>query len=187
MNIAAADLPANLANDLLVRVRLNTIPATGTRTATRVRTVQPRVEDRNEAELEGTVTAFTSINSFSVNGIPVNASQASFPSGTAGVILGAKVEVKGSTVNGVLIATRVKLETEIEINNLEFELHGSISALSTTAKTFVVRGVTVKYTDNVRVDSGTVAQLADGKLVEVRGTNDAATSTLLATRIKFET
>lgn len=188
LNIAAADLPANLANDLLVRVRLNTIPATGTRTATRVRTVKPKVEDRNEAELEGTVTAFTSINSFSVNGIPVNASQASLPADTSGLKLGTKVEVKGSTVNGVLIATRVKLETEAEINNLEFELHGLISALNTTAKTFVVRGVTVKYTDNFSVTNGTLAQLADPtKLVEVRGTNDAATSTLLATRIKFET
>ncbi|MDP3709514.1 MAG: DUF5666 domain-containing protein, partial [Polaromonas sp.] len=47
--VATADLPASLADDLLVRVRLATTPTTGTRTATRIRAVEMEVEDRGEA------------------------------------------------------------------------------------------------------------------------------------------
>jgi len=122
--IAAAALPANLANGMLVQVTLAPAPATGTRTATSVRAVGSQAGDHDEAELEGTVTAFTSNAKFSVNGVPVDAGKASFPNGTSGLKVGARVEVKGSAVNGVVVATSVKLESETELESHEFELHG---------------------------------------------------------------
>jgi hypothetical protein len=188
--IADAALPANLANGLLVRVVLAATPATGTRTALSVRTVERRVEDHDEAELEGTVTAFTSTASFSVNGVAVDASKAAFPNGNSALKLGARVEVKGSTTNGVLMATEVKVENENEVENQEFELHGTVSSLNVTIKSFLVRGVTITFAGAVRFDNGDAAKLSTilgtSATLEVRGTYNAATNTVTATRIKFE-
>lgn len=188
--IAGTALPANLANGLLVRVVLAATPATGTRTALSVRTVERRIEDHDEAELEGTVTAFTSTASFSVNGVAVDASKAAFPNGSAALKLGARVEVKGSTSNGVVMATEVKVENENEVENEEFELHGTVSSLNVTIKSFLVRGVTITFAGAVRFDNGDAAKLSailgTSATVEVRGTYNAATNTVTATRIKFE-
>jgi hypothetical protein len=188
--VAAAGLPANLANGLLVRVGLAIAPTSGARTAISVRAVSREVEDHAEAEVDGTVTAFTSSASFSVNGLSVDASKAVFRSGTAGLALGARVEVKGSVSNGVLVAIDVQVETESEIENQEFELRGAVSSLNTTSKTFVVRGVTVNYANTSRFDNGDASKLAlfngTSATVEVRGTYNAATNSVAASRIKFE-
>jgi hypothetical protein len=188
--IADAALPANLANGLLVRVVLAPTPATGTHTALSLRTVDRHVEDHDEAELEGTVTAFTTASSFSVNGVAVDASKATFTNGTTALQLGARVEVKGSTVNGVLMATEVKAEDEHQVEDAEFELHGAISNLDVTVKSFVIRGVTVTFAGTVRFDKGSATQLSTilntSATIEVRGTYDAATNTVTATRITFE-
>jgi hypothetical protein len=188
--IAAAALPANLANGLVVQVVLAPSPATGTRTALSVRSEAQQVEDHADAELEGTVTAFTSVTSFSVNGVAVDASKASFPNGNTALKLGARVEVKGSTVTGVLVATEVKVENEAEVQNQEFEIHGTLTNLNATSKTFVIRGVTVSFAGTVRFDNGDATKLAmvngTSAIVEVRGTNNAATNSVTATRITFD-
>ena len=126
---------------------LNTVKnASGAWVASAIRAEQREMEDKDEAEVEGVITAFTSTASFSVNGLPVDASKAAFPDGTAGVVLGARVEVEGAIANGVLVATKVELEDENDDKNKDRnELNGTISALNTPAKTFVVRGVTVHY------------------------------------------
>ena len=62
-------------------------------------------DNANPTELEGRVTAYTSPASFSVDGIPVDASGA--PSTLA---VGMRVEVYGTMANGVLVASRVKIE-----------------------------------------------------------------------------
>src|SRR5262245_17675215 len=183
--IAAADLPLNFANGLKVRVRLNTVKnGSGAWVATAIRAEQREMEDRDEAEVEGIITAFTSTTSFSVNGLPVNASNAAFPDGTAGVVLGARIEVEGAIVNGVLVATKVELEDDK--NEDRNELNGTISALNTTAKTFVVRGVTVHYSATTVFDDGVEANLANGRQVEVKGTLSADGMRGEASRIEFK-
>jgi hypothetical protein len=188
--IAAGALPSNLANGLVVQVVLAPSPATGTRTALSVRSVAQQVDDHAQAELEGTVTAFTSVTSFSVNGVAVDASKATFPNGNTGLKLGARVEVEGSTVNGVLVASEVKVENEAEVENQEFEIHGTVTNLNATGKTFVIRGVTVSFAGTARFDNGDAAKLAmvngTAAIVEVRGTNNAATNSVTATRITFD-
>lgn len=62
-------------------------------------------DNANPNELEGRVTAYTSPTSFSVDGIPVDASGA--PSTLA---VGMRVEVYGTMTNGVLVASRIKIE-----------------------------------------------------------------------------
>ena len=187
------DIPTSLvlANGLLARVRLATTPATGTRKAIKIRAVEAEieVEDRNEAEIEGTITAFTSTSKFSVNGQPVDASSAVFSNGTAGIVLGARVEVEGSLVKGVLVAKKVELKDEKDENDpLKFELHGTISGLNTTAKTFVLRGITVNYsaTSDIRPAGKTVANLVNGVSVEVKGVASTDGTKVNATRISFD-
>lgn len=180
-------VPANLANGLMVRVRAQAAPlVAGALVATRIDVAAPRVDDANEAEIEGSITAFTSSASFSVNGIPVDASNATFPEGTTAVVLGAQVEVHGTSSNGVVTAIRVEVEDRAQRHAEGFELHGAITAIDTGAKTFVLRGVTVGY-GGPAVDfrKGTEAQLAVGVRLEVRGTLSADGTMLQAMRISF--
>ncbi len=184
--VGVASVPATLANGLMVRVRLQTTPVAGAFVATRIDAAAPHVDDANEAEIEGSITAFTSSTSFSVNGIPVDASNATFANGTTAVVLGAQVEVHGTSSNGVVMASSVKVETHAERHAEGFELHGAITAIDTTAKTFVLRGVTVGYgAATVDFRKGTAAQLAVGVQLEVRGTLSADGTMLQATRISF--
>ncbi|MGZ5249074.1 MAG: DUF5666 domain-containing protein [Caldimonas sp.] len=179
-------VPAALANGVLVKVRVQPAQVAGAWVATRLVVPGARVGDVDEAEIKGAITAFTSSASFSVNGIPVDASNATFTSGTAGVVLGAQVEVNGTSSNGVIIAKRVSVVTPEERRAEGFELHGAIDTIDTVAKTFVLRGVTVSYAAaGIEYRNGSEGQLAVGAKVEVRGTLSADGTMLQASRIAF--
>ena len=188
----AATAPANLVNltnGTSVRVKLQTTQVAGKWIATSLDNSSRRMDDHDETEVEGTITAttFAVDKKFSVNDMPVDATNASFPKGTTGIVLGARVEVKGSTVNGVIVATRVKPEDDSDRESEGFELHGSISALNTTAKTFLLRGVTVSFAGSgIEYRKGTEANLANGRNVEVKGGRSSDGTRLTATRIGFE-
>ncbi len=186
--IAAANLPSNFANGQRVRVRLQTTKnAAGQWVATHVRTGVRRVDDHDDAHVRGIVTAFTSTTDFEVNGLRVNATGANFDDGTAGVVLGAQVEVEGKVVDGVLVATKVELDgRDGDDERHRPELHGLVSELNTTAKTFKLRGITVGYGGSVIFKDGTVADLADNKKVEVKGVLSADHTRLEARVIEFE-
>jgi hypothetical protein len=180
------NVPADLANGLLLAVRLQTTQVGGAWVATRLGAGAPKMEDADEARLEGTITAFTSSTQFSVNGIPVDASKAEFAGGTAGIVLGAQVEIRGTSSNGVVIASKVSVETQADVRAVGIGLHGAITAIDTTAMTFVLRGVTVSYASStVAFKGGTAAQLAVGVQVEVHGSLAADGVTVQATRIEF--
>ena len=180
-------VPPDLANGLLLAVRLQTAQVAGAWVATRLGAGAPKMEDADEADLKGAITAFTSTTQFSVNGIPVDATNARFEGGSAGIVLGAQVEVKGTSSNGVVIAKEVSVETQEDVRAAGFELHGAIMAIDTTAQTFQVRGVTVSYASpSVVFARGTAAQLAVGVQVVVHGTLSTDGTTVQATRIAFE-
>ncbi len=182
----ASGVPAGLADGSYVRLTLATAAANTSRwtvTAFGSGTLAP--PDSDESKLRGFVTAFTTLQSFSVNGVPVDASRASFPDGTA-ISVGVRVEVEGPVRGGTVQATQVSIRTDSEENQLEFELDGSIASIDTAGQTFVLRGVTVSYANNPRVDNGTLANLAAGRKVEVRGVLSADGTRLDATRIKFD-
>ncbi len=166
-----------LTNGLLVRVRLEPTLSTGTRKAVKIRAVELELQDRDEAEVEGTVTAFTSSSQFSVNGLPVDARGSTVPTGLKP---GDRVEVEGKLVNGVLVARKVALEDESD--PLKFELHGTVGSL--TATTFVVRGVTVDFSV-AQFNNGTANSLANNVRVEVKGVVSAGGTQVKATRIAF--
>ena len=188
-------LNANLADGLTVRVRLSTSQTTtGTWNATRVKAAHPAMGNRNKVEIEGLITAFTSAKQFSVRGVPVDANNASFPKGTATIVLGARVEVKGALVNGVLIASRVKIDSDDDNHSSDdhvssrngIELHGAVSSLNAASKTFALRGLTVSYAGTVDFQRGTATNLVDGAQVEVKGVASGTGTGVVAKTIKFE-
>ena len=185
-----AAVPATLANGRFIRAALAPAPGAGVvLTATALSDGAPPIEDHDEAKLEGRVSAFTSTIAFSVNGTPVDARNASFDDGSAGLVLGARVEVEGTIVGGVLVATRVKVKDGGgggDDDDDEFEVSGAIVSLDTVGKTFVVREVTVSYSGSVDFRDGTAADLAVGRKVEVRGALTADGTRLQAERIEFD-
>jgi Domain of unknown function (DUF5666) len=182
----AANLAPGLANSLTVRVRLQTAQVGGAWVAVAVRAGKREPGAGQGAHVEGVVTAFTSSSVFEVNGLKVDASGAAFPDGVAGVVLGTRVEVTGTVTNGVLVAVKVEMEGKRGDGKKGLELHGTMSALDTTAKTFLLRGVTVSYSGSVVFKDGTEANLANDKNVDVFGVLSADRTRLQAVRIEFK-
>lgn len=184
--LIVAGLPNALADGQRVRVRLQTTQVAGQWVAVALLPGLRKLEDRAEAHLRGAITAFTSTTEFEVNGLAVNAAAASFPDGSAGIVLGAQVEVEGKVVDGVLVASKVELDERHAGERHRFELHGLVSGLDTVAKTFLLRGVSVSYAHSPIFKDGTEADLANGKRVEVKGIPSADRTRLEALLIDFE-
>jgi hypothetical protein len=130
---------------------------------------------------------FTSATDFEISGLKVDASNASFPDGQAGVVLGARVEVQGTVTNGVLVATKVEIETRRTPDQRPLELRGTMSNLNITDKTFALRGLTVWYGGpSVTYVGGTEATLAEGARVQVKGVLSSDRTRIEARRIEFK-
>ena len=183
--LPAASVPPGLTKGQIVRVLLQTTQVNGAWVATALRggLRLPEVT-RRDAHVEGVISVFTSTSSFQVNGLLVDASNATFPDGTTGIVLGAKVEVEGVVTNGVLVASKVEIEDRRAVPRV-LELRGEMGKLNTTDKTFALRGVTVWYGGTVEYKNGTAATLANGKAVEVKGVLSTDRTRLEARRIEF--
>lgn len=114
----------------------------------------------------------------------VDARAAQFPDG-GGIALGVRVEVRGSTVAGVLVATRVSLPDSSSDGGDDLDVRDVIASIDTTARTFVAHGVVVSYAGTVDFRNGTAADLAVGRLIDARGTLSPDGTKLEATRIVF--
>jgi hypothetical protein len=127
------------------------------------------------------------VTRFAVNGIEVDASGASFEPGTGGVLLGARVKVRGAAAAGRLVATRVELRDDDDAFNDGFDLRDLITDFDGAARTFRVRGVSVFYgtVPAPRYDNGSEADLANNRRVRVRAQLSADRTRVEATRIEF--
>lgn len=189
--LANTDVPAALANGADVKVKLRTAQVNGAWVVTQLRVLGARqLPDVSEAEVEGLITEFTSVNAFKVNGISVTTDGSTqFEDGSAGVVLGARVEVEGNVANGVLQARKVELEDDDDGDDDRdegYEFGGVIGELNTTARTFVIRGQLVSYAGTVRYEDGSEATLANAVEAEVKARLAADGSTLVAYEIEFE-
>lgn len=181
-----AELPDALPAGTLARVKLRPQRAGALWVATALRAATLMLEDRDNVEIEGRITRITSAQDFSVDGVPVDARAATFEGGTAGLILGARVEVEGRSTGGTLVARKVELESDDNSDGRSFELEGRISAFDAAAQTFVVRGVTVSYAGAPRFEGGTAADLTLDRRVSVKGTLSADGTRLQASSIHIE-
>lgn len=150
-----------------------------------------RVEVKGERNFTGTGGAMTSYsnefygalsnlsgNSFTVQGVNVDASSAYFPYGSLTTLSnGAFVEVKGRYVDGKLLATKVEVKAASGGNasaGRVFEMYGQVSDWSGVASAFKLTrfGVTYKVqaSANTRFEHGTPV---NGSYVEAKGYMDA--------------
>lgn len=181
LDYAGVAPPPGLAEGAIVRVTVATAAAGGRWPVLTFADGVRRLPDRDDARLRGTVTAFTSTRSFSINGLPVDAANASFDD-EAGVVLGARIEVEGAASGGTLRATRVKVDDGGPQGG---ELRGLIEAHFPALRTFVLRGVAVVYGAGTEFQDGTVADIERGVEVEARGVLSGDGTKLLATRVRF--
>ena len=178
------ELPANLADGQRVRVRLQTAQVDSQWVATRLRSGVRRVDDFGDARIRGLVTAFTSATQFEVQGVAVDVAAGARVEGT--VAQGAMVEVRGRAESGRIVASRVKVLDRRGDEVRRVELHGTVGALDTAAKTFMLREVKIDYSKVSEWKDGSEANLADGKAVEVKGQWSEDRATLVASSIEFE-
>lgn len=186
IDLSGVAIPADLAVGSVVRVRLQTSQTNGMWVATQLKTIHFRPDDNDHTEIEGTISEFTSAASFRVDGLQVDASKARFEDGSAGLDAGVRVEVEGTLVNGVLIATKLEIKSETSDDHDGFEVDGLITAIDSEAGTFVVRGVTIAVSQATSFVGGTLADLRLDALVEVHGSLAADGVTLSADRIEFK-
>jgi hypothetical protein len=199
------DLP-QLANGAIARVKLQAVQQAGMWVLSQAAIGQPALREGVETEVEGLIDGFASLASFRVDGRPVDASGADveFKHGTASQLAdGLRVEVEGLVQDGVIVARKVKIkqvgrsddegdddddgddDDEDDDNNKRFTLHGALESLNPTQRTFVLRGTTVVFDNGTRFSAGTVADLAAGAEVEVKGVLTPDGTQIRATRIKF--
>jgi endonuclease YncB( thermonuclease family) len=174
---------SGLSTGSLVRLNLQTAPDTSGRWVVSAQRAEDKTpSDREGARLDGLVSAVSSTTRFVVDGTTVDSSLAQV-SGT--VQVGAKVEVRGLLRAGVLLATEVQVKAAEAAS--QFELKGSASALDTSTRRFVLRGVTVSYArSDVVFKNGSAAQLVGytGTL-KVEGLLSADRTVLEATKVEF--
>ena len=181
-----ASAPVTPADGNFLRVRLQTTKVAGVWLVDGFKDGAPKPQNRDDVRLEGRISSFTSPTLFSVNGVAVNAS-AIGP--LAGLTLGVRVEVEGTASDGVLLASKLKIKTEDEAGNQEFELRGQITSVDAANLRFVLRGVTVVYAitaPETDFRNGTAADLKKDANVEARGVLSADGARLLAARIDFK-
>lgn len=158
---------AALANGQVVRAVLETEQVNGQFVARSIKADRRFVADGNAVDIEGIVTQVTSATSFKLFGLPVDATNATFVN-QANLKRGARVEVKGALVAGVLVATDVEVKLRGQKNVVQ--LQGAVEALDVQKKTFTLNGVKVFFGGNkVTFVGGAAADLVDGANVTVIG------------------
>ncbi len=178
-----SSLPSGLAVGSVLRVKLQTVPSAGVWTAGSLRLDGLSLPDRSTVEIEGRVTAFTSAQVFSVDGVSVNASAATF-SGT--VALGVRVEVTGSSSNGIVSARRVAVDGSDGGGSEAFEVEGRVTAVDAAARSFVVRGVTVQWSDSTSFIGGAATDIVINRQLNAKGRLAADRSHVDATVVHLE-
>jgi hypothetical protein len=157
---------------------------------------QPALVPSGKVKLRGFITSFDSTAHFSVNGIPVDASNAKIRPKNATLATGAQVKVEGAVSDGTIIATKVTVkkrggggqddENDGEDDEDGFELHGVVGNLDTSSQTFVVRGVPVSIGTAAVFKGGTRSNLAGGSRIEVKGKLSSNGTRIEAESISFE-
>lgn len=182
--LARASNPAIVAAALIagsvVRAVLGTQGPDGVWELLAVRDDALRPPDNVNANLEGRVTQFDSVNSFALDGVPVNAT-AAIVEGAAYLVLGAAVEVSGTVRGGVLVAREVHAQAS---EPLEFE--GRLDAYDKTLHLMTLGGLQLHWSDTTVFTRGTPRDLRAGRVVAGVGVWGPGQVRLEVTRLQIE-
>ena len=130
-----------------------------------------------DKSFKGTVTSVNSPTSFSVDGIPVDASGSSATA--QGVTTGSRVEIQGEMVNGTIQARRVEFDDDSSTDDSKSdpsELDGRVTSV-TSPTSFSVDGIPVNA-------SAAPMTLTVGMHVEIHGT--VTNGVMVASSVKLE-
>lgn len=188
---AGSALDAPLSEGAFLSLRLDPAPVGGRYRVkvARLKSTGFSQPDLDRAEVEGFITRFGSLGDFEVNGFPVRTDGSTvFEDGSAGVVLGARVEVKGRVSGGVLLAREVEIDAlddndasndgaedgGVDGSDAPFEFEGTVSELSgdASAGRFIVQGELVVYDSATRFQDGLGPATLAGQNVEVRAFAD---------------
>ena len=167
-----------------VKVEVNGTQATGSTTVTAT-SVSMEIP---ETEISGTLavapTGACPSVTFTVNGTTVTTSSSTqFSGGTCtDLVVGAKVEVTGTTSGGTVAATKISIEKPEPV-----DLSGTLAAAPTgacPAVTFTLGSSTVTTSSATEFSGGTCTDLVVGAKVEVTGTPSGGIVT--ATKVSIE-
>ncbi len=151
-------------------------------------------------EATGAISAFVSISNFTVAGVTIDASAATFKDGTAADLKnGAVIEVKGPLSGGVVRATTIEIKSAPPVvapppptppappapppsASSEFEATAAVTGFVSVAN-FMISGTKVDASA-ATFEKGTAANLKDGVKVQVKGVLTAGV--VKASRVRFE-
>jgi hypothetical protein len=192
VNYAAASFTGSLsastlANGQIVRVRATLPPAANILTATQVEPWYAVPTTNNvPVALEDVITNYTSLGSFTLLGVPIDASSAQITGGPSDAIgNGVKVEVSGAMENGVLVVTQLKiLKIPGTGGPAAFSIIGTVGNYVSVAS-FRVQGHPVDASgNNVIFANGNASMLANGVKVTVTG-SQVTNGVLIASQVTF--
>lgn len=143
------DLPNGLTNGIFVEAKGNYDSASNTLTATKVEAEDNDFDDTGEFEIEGLVTDYINDNDFKINGISVNATNATKEPTTLVLADNIRIEAEGSIINGVLIADKVKTREG------SVKIHAPVSSVNVAENTFEVRPVASQPAIKVTITNST--------------------------------
>jgi hypothetical protein len=186
-NLAGGLDSTSLTDGAIVRVRADTQAIPGLLTATQVEGWYPIPKTTGTPiQLEGVITNFAALSSFQVLGKSVDASAAQITGGQATRIGNeVKVQVGGTLVNGVLVATELKIKHIPGAGALpSFTLIGTIGNY-VSAASFRVHGQRVDASaPGVVFVNGTPANLGNSVKVTVVGAQ-VVSGVLVAGQVSF--
>lgn len=164
--------PVVLPDDLAVGavVRLVLAPGAGTVAVLLALRADPvELGDRERATIDGRIGALDSPQRFEVDGVEVDAADATF---TGVPVPGARVTVTGVAEGGRLQASLVQVLAD-EIDEVA-EVEGAIQAVDSGSERFVVRRTTVQWTESTVFEGGSAASLRPRRRVQAKGRRSAA-------------
>ncbi|MEL4178552.1 DUF5666 domain-containing protein [Roseateles sp. PN1] len=152
--------------------------------ATSLKVFKP--ETALKAQLSGQVIDFVSIANFTLRGTVVDGSNASFSKGKAAdIATGTWLKVTGPLTSSGVVAKEI--EVQAPPANKPSSLQGAISGLDLANKKLSLLGVTVQWSDATKFsfEGGlSLSTLANGIVLSVEGSFDAATNVFTVTSMK---
>lgn len=140
--------------------------------------------DADEIEITGFVTDFVSPSEFTVGNqvVQVNPEALFIDGARENVALGVKLEVEGTLINGVLLATEIEFWAPNQV-----EVEGVVTHITSLSE-FTVGSQEVRTDVNTVFDGGTPGEIALGVRLEVKGVPvDINRSIMIADKVSFET
>ena len=187
------NLPGGIVDGAFVEVKGTCSSANCTTVnASKVESGLDDFNDNDDVEVEGIITSLTDQNNFEVNGIPVDASGATRIPASLNLVEDREVEVEGTIVNGTLVATKVKDES----NDLKVE--ATISSVTPSASSFELTPVSGQPAITVVIDKSTevddnvgsitnpddlITGLNSGDFVSIEG-YDGGSGTVVASEVE---